>query len=204
MTSHITELQEQLKGLQSQMKNVEDDVTTTHERIDQAERDMGQAANELLNKNSLLHKVEAKINADGEETERCSVLLEGVLEKRKRKPREIASNLLKELGINHVDSDIRVASRMGQLQNNQRKGRAIKIKFSATFFKQEIYKNISKLKGNNNWEGIIVSDVLMQEEQSQRRDLRCIAAYAKSIDIDAKVKGDKLIIDEKVYISMMT
>ena len=93
---------------------------------------------------------------------------------------------------------------MGQLQNNQRKGRAIKIKFSATFFKQEIYKNISKLKGNTNWEGIIVSDVLMQEEQSQRRDLRCIAAYAKSIDIDAKVKGDKLIIDEKVYISMMT
>ena len=204
MTSHITELQEQLKGLQSQMKNVEDDVTTTHERIDQAERDMGQAANELLNKNSLLHKVEAKIIADGEETERCSVLLEGVLEKTKIKPREIASNLLKELGINHVDSDIRVASRMGQLQNNQRKGRAIKIKFSATFFKQEIYKNISKLKGNNNWEGIIVSDVLMQEEQSQRRDLRCIAAYAKSIDIDAKVKGDKLIIDEKVYISMMT
>ena len=41
MTLHITELQEQLKGLQSQMKNVEDDVTTTHERIDQAERDMG-------------------------------------------------------------------------------------------------------------------------------------------------------------------
>ena len=93
---------------------------------------------------------------------------------------------------------------MGQLQNNRRKGRAIKIKFSATFFKQEIYKNISKLKGNKNWEGIIVSDVLMQEEQSQRQDLRCIAAYAKSIDIDAKVKGDKLIIDEKVYISIMT
>ena len=84
MTSHITELQEQLKGLQSQMKNVEDDVTTTHERIDQAERDMGQAANELLNKNSLLHKVEAKIIADGEETERCSVK-EGGLEKTKNK-----------------------------------------------------------------------------------------------------------------------
>ena len=92
MTSHITELQEQLKGLQPQMKNVEDDVTTTHERIDQAERDMGEAANELLNKNSLLHKVEAKINADGEETKRCSVLLEGVLEKTIIKPREIASN----------------------------------------------------------------------------------------------------------------
>ena len=86
---------------------------------------------------------------------------------------------------------------MGQLQNNQRKGRAIKIKFSATFFKQEIYKNISKLNGNKNWEGIIVSDVLMQEEQSQRRDLRCIAVYVKSIDIDAKVRRDKLIIDEK-------
>ena len=92
MTSHITELQEQLKGLQPQMKNVEDDVTTTHERIDQAERDMGEAANELLNKNSLLHKVKAKINADGEETKRCSVLLEGVLEKTIIKPREIASN----------------------------------------------------------------------------------------------------------------
>ena len=130
---------------------------------------------------------------------RCSVLLEGVPEKTKLKPREIASNLLKELGISHVDSDIRAAYRMGQLQNNQRRGRSIKIKFSATYFKQELYQNITKLKGNKSWEGIIVSDVLTQEEQEQRRDLRCIVAYAKSQSIDAKIKGDKLIIDEKVF-----
>ena len=97
-------------------------MTTTHERIDQAERDRGEAANELQNKNSLFHEVEAKINADGEETRRCSVLLEGVLEKTKIKPREIASNLLKELGINHVDSDIRVAYRMASCKTTKEKG----------------------------------------------------------------------------------
>ena len=52
-----------------------------------------------------------------------------------------------------------------QLQNNQKRGRSIKVKFSASFFKQEINKNISKLKGNQSWEGVIISDVLSQQEQ---------------------------------------
>ena len=40
--------------------------------------------------------------------------------------------------------------------------------------------------------------MLSQQEQDQRRDLRCLAAFARSQDIEAKVKGGKLVIDDKV------
>ena len=80
LTSKITELQKQFKGLQDKLKTVENDLANTQERVDQAERDVGAAANELRNKNTLFRKVEAKINAEEEEIKRCSVLLEGVPE----------------------------------------------------------------------------------------------------------------------------
>ena len=41
--------------------------------------------------------------------------------------------------------------------------------------------------------------MLSQQERQQRRDLRCLVAYAKSEGIEAKLKGDRLIIDGKVY-----
>ena len=37
------------------------------------------------------------------------------------------------------------------------------------------------------------------EEQSKRRDLRCLHAYARSNDIDSKLKGDSLIVDGVRY-----
>ena len=181
------------------MNTVEEGLTKANDRVEQAEIEMGEASNEFQQKSKLLQKVELKLNTDEEEAKRCMVLLEGIPEKTKSKPREIVANLLNELEVNFVESDIRAAYRMGQLQNNQNKGRAIKIKFSATYIKQEIYKNIHKLKGNKDWAGVVISDVLSQQEQDQRRDLRCLAAFARSQDIQAKVKGDKLVIDEKVY-----
>ena len=199
MNNQIQDLQTQLKALQSQVNTVEKGLTNTNERVEQAEKDMGDATEELQSKSKAFQKVEMKLNAEEEEAKRCMVLLEGIPEKTKLKPREIAANLLNELGVNFVESDIRAAYRMGQLQNNQKKGRSIKIKFSASYIKPEIYKNIHKLKGNQGWEGVVISDVLSQQEQDQRRDLRCLAAYARSQDIEAKVKGDKLVIDEKVY-----
>ena len=197
MSSQLSELDRQMKELQGKLKSFEDDMASTNERVDQAERDMNEASEEMQMKNKIIRKVEPKINAEEEEFKRCLVLIEGVPEKTKQKPREIAGNLLKELGISFVESDIRAAYRMGQIQNNQKRGRSIKVKFSASYFKQD--RNISKLKGNQRWEGIIISDVLSQQEQEQRRDLRCIVAFAKSQGIEAKVKGDRLIIDEKVY-----
>ena len=37
------------------------------------------------------------------------------------------------------------------------------------------------------------------EEQSRQRDLRCLNAYSRSLDIDSKLKGDSLIVDGMRY-----
>ena len=199
MNKQIQDLQVQLKALQSQVKSVEKGLTDANDRVENAEKEMGEAANDFHHKTKVFQKVEMRLNAEEEEAKRCMVLLEGIPERTKLKPREIATNLLNELEINFVESDIRAAYRLGQLQDKQKRGRTIKVKLSASYIKQEIYKNINKLKGNRSWEGVIISDVLSQQEQEQRRDLRCLAAFARSHDIEAKVKGDKLVIDGKTY-----
>ena len=199
MNKQIQDLQVQLKALQSQVKSVEKGLTDANDRVENAEKEMGEAANDFHHKTKVFQKVEMRLNAEEEEAKRCMVLLEGIPERTKLKPREIAANLLNELEINFVESDIRAAYRLGQLQDKQKRGRTIKVKLSASYIKQEIYKNINKLKGNRSWEGVIISDVLSQQEQEQRRDLRCLAAFARSHDIEAKVKGDKLVIDGKTY-----
>ena len=137
--TQMSVLENQLSELKELINSVEENMTSTNERFEQVERDMKEATDELQSKNKLIRKVETKLNADEEEIKRCSILIEGVPEKNKQKPRETAGNLLKELGINFVESDIRAAYRMGRIQNNSKRGRSIKVKFSAMYFKQEMY-----------------------------------------------------------------
>ena len=180
------------------MNDAEENILGTNERFDQAEKDLTEATDELQSKNKLIRKVEAKLHAEEDENKRCLILIEGVPEKSKLKPREIAGNLLKELGIDFVESDIRTTYRMGQLQNNPKRGRAIKVKFSATYFKQEICKNVVKrvIKAGK---GYISRMSGHNMSNRSKEEIFAISRFAKSKDIDVKVKGDKLIIDEKVF-----
>ena len=114
------------------INSVENSMASTNEKFEQVEKDMNDAPEELQSKSKIFHKVEAKLNADEDELKRCSILTEGIPEKVKQTPRKMATNLLKELGINFVESDIRLSN--SSIQNNQKRARAIKIKFSATYF----------------------------------------------------------------------
>ena len=108
-------------------------------------------------------------------------------------------SLLKDLGVDFKDSDVRAAFRLGPIRAGVARPRSIKIIFAASNIKGEIFKNIDKLKDLDAWKGIRLSDAISPLEQSQQRDLRCIYAVAKSQNLNVKLRGSTIIFDDIKY-----
>ena len=90
------------------------------------------------------------------------------------------------------------AFRMGVKQHHDTT-RNICVKFSDFSAKLKLFSNISKID-RVVYPGVYVSDDLSADQQEQRKEMRCIAALARSKgNVSAKVKGAKLIIDEEEY-----
>ena len=102
----------------------------------------------------------------------------------------VVENLMKDLGIQVKESDIKSANRFGPLNTGVSRPRTIKVQFSKANSKGEIFKNIVKLKNNKNW-----NDVLSPIEQHQIKDLRCVYAAGRAQGLDIKLRGNALIID---------
>ena len=56
----------------------------------------------------------------------------------------IVTNLLKDLGVEFSDSDIKSAYRLGPINDKATRARSIKVQFVSNHFKYEILKNIQK------------------------------------------------------------
>ena len=91
------------------------------------------------------------------------------------------------------------ASRLGAISENSRRPRNNLVRFVSPFWKQEVFRNISKAKDSNKWTGIHVQDDLSQEVIEQRRDLRCLAALAKEKGHRVSLRGRALVIAEQRY-----
>ena len=61
------------------------------------------------------------------------------------------------------------------------------------------YLKIDKLRQNEAWRGVRLSDAISPQEQSQQRDHRCIYAAAKAQDLNVKLRGSNIIIDDIKY-----
>ena len=143
------------------------------------------------------NKLDLKYTRDEEEQMRCQLIIGGA--KEQRRPKSVVSNLLKDLGVEFVEADIRSAYRLGPMNDKSTRPRSIKVQFVSNRFKYDIYKNIKKLKGKDQWRGLHISDAVSQDEQEKRRDVRCIFAVGKAKSIDIKLRGSNIIIDGIKY-----
>ena len=128
-----------------------------------------------------------------------TLLIDGVNERDYKRPKAVVEALLKDLGVEHKETDIRSAYRLGPIRTGVSRPRSIKITFATSNVKGEIFKNIDKLKGLDGWKGIRLSDAISPLEQSQQRDLRCIFAAAKAQNLNVKLRGSTIIFDDIKY-----
>ena len=88
---------------------------------------------------------------------------------------------------------------MGQKKQMTQRSRPIFVSFLYIRLKHKVLRNAYKLKDKQERKNTYLSDDLTSDQQTKRRDLRCLHAYAKSMQIDSKLRGDAIIIDGVRY-----
>ena len=106
--------------------------------------------------------------------------------------------MLKDLGIDYVQSDVESAYLFGPINDKAVRPCSIKVQF-ASYSEYNILTNIQKLKGKKQWRGIYILDAISMEEQEKRRDMRCIFAAGKVKGIDIKLRGSNIVFDGIEY-----
>ena len=71
--------------------------------------------------------------------------------------------------------------------------------FPSTSEKAAIFRNLRNLKDKDEWDRIYFNDDLTETQANEQRDIRALAAFAKTRGYDAKVKAGNLVLDGRGY-----
>ena len=88
-------------------------------------------------------------------------------------------------------------------KNNNRKPtvrhRPIVVGFKQFEDKLQVFRHLKNLQGLEKWDKVYLGDDLTDIQQRQSRDLRSLAAYAKSIGYNATVRANFILIDKRRF-----
>ena len=185
----------QLQDLTEKVNTLQNNLDATQNKLDDTKKLLDDTVTDLKAKAITLEKLNKKHERDEEELKRCLLLLDGVNERDHKRPMVVIQALLSDLDITFKDGDIKSAYRIGAVKTGVSRPRTIRIQFSNTSLKGEIFKNISNLKKKEGWKGVHLNDALSPKELQQAKDLRCIFAAGKAQGLDIKLRGNVLIID---------
>ena len=184
-----------INALQTTVKTLNDDIATKKAKYNATQKLLDETTENLTKFAATIGKLDSKYQREEEEMMRCQLIIDGVKEQGSKRPKAIVINLLKDLDVEFSETDIKSAYRLGPMNDRATRPRSIKVKFTTNQYKYEVFKNIQKLKGKENWKGVHISDAISAEEQDKRRDMRCIYAAGKARGIDVKLKCSNIVID---------
>lgn len=92
--------------------------------------------------------------------------------------------------------DLDVAYRLGKRGPNPR---PILVKFAKESIRNEINRKRFHLKDSDDSKNVFLNEDLPAKVNAYRADLRCLVAHAKSKSVNAKMLGNQVSIDNKVY-----
>ena len=179
--TRLEDIEEQLDLMSTQMKELNSENMLLRKRVFQ------------------LEKVAKVCTEKKEELKRQNILIQGIVESPYKKTKSYVTDLLKFLGVNVNSSTVTSIYRVGPKRKKTGRSRPIKVKFSSNLSKQEMFKNITKLKDSEDWKGIGINDDLSEEKLSKQHDLRALAALARSKGQTAQQRGDYLIINDQKF-----
>ena len=146
-----------------------------------------------------LEKIARDLSFRDEEARRQNIIIQGISEANYPKTKQAVTELLSTLGVKVSSATVSNIQRIGKLVEGNRKPRPVEVKFLSTMSKQELFKNINKLKDADKWKNISIGDDITEVKASEQKDLRCLAAVAKAKGVQATFKNGYLIIEDKKY-----
>lgn len=92
--------------------------------------------------------------------------------------------------------DLDLAYRLGKKGPNPR---PILVKFAKESIRNEVNRKRFHLKDSDESKGVFLNEDLPAKVNAYRADLRCLVAHAKSKNVSAKLLGNRVSIDNKIY-----
>ena len=165
-----------------------------------------------------LAEMEKKIEQLEREKRKKIIIIEGVPESADDPSPEIVNRLFRDL---KVDFDTLVCDRIHRRaketqgtgdgrgpeaannNNTRRRGpkhRPIVVGFRELENKIQIFKHIKNLQDKEEWIGVYINDDLTECQQNQARDLRALAAYARSKGFVATARSTHIVVRGKKFV----
>ena len=162
----VKELQGKVEKLESTVQTLEAIVTTLSDDMENLRK-----ANEATTKK--IEELGKAGKQQDEDKRKANLIIEGLKKDKNDQPRQQVKGLLAEIGVTIRMESILTASRLGPVNVNSRRPRHVLVRFISPFWKQEVFRNISKAKDNANWAGVHMQDDLPQDVIEQRRLADC-------------------------------
>ena len=160
LRSELDEANKEVLTLKTTVTTLEGAVNDLTEQVKEVRKDVKQQAATTV-------KLERSDKIKEDEKRRSNIIIEGMKEDSRLHPRQQVESLFKDIGVTIPQEGIPTVTRLGPIGRKGRKPRPVLIKFTSYFHKQEIFKNIAKLKTKEKWRGLYIQDDLPQEEIAQ-------------------------------------
>ena len=162
-----------------------------------------------------LSAIERRIEQIEREKRRNILIVEGAPESEENPSPEIINSLFRDLKLNfdslvcdrihrrgkqpQETGDGQEAAEADENKRGPRRPRPIVVGFKELHDKIQVFKNLSNLKGLEQWNGVFVGDDLTETQQRQLRDLKALSAYARSEGIDARIRSNCIVVEGRKY-----
>ena len=161
LNSHIAQYNEDLDDIKTKYDSADTKLTEVEDRLD----DLTKRFMELDAENMLLRERLYQVEKDtklclgrDDDQKRQNILVQGIPESPSKKTKTDVTELLDYLGIKVSSATVVNIHRVGPKPKSPNRIRHVKVKFSSTLSKQELFKNIAKLKDSEKCKKIGISD----------------------------------------------
>ena len=153
-------------------------------------------------------EIEAKIERIERERRRNVLVIDGAPEKEGDQPIVIVNKIFADLQVGFTADACTAVFRRGRNPNNDKVGqredreqrpRPIIVILPSQAEKAQIFRNLKNLKDKEEWKKVYFNDDLTEQQASEQRDLRSLAAFAKSRGFNAQVKAGALSLDGRRF-----
>ena len=223
-TNMVADQEPTLKAIFDMVKNTNLTVTTMETRLKRLEEEGNPEINRLstqmtelttsvnaytdqitkleatiTDQKQTIHKLTDKVQELERQNRIHNLIVEGIPESLNEDVRNKIDLLFEDLGLDFGTACCDYIYRMGQRKQTTGRPRPIFVAFPYMRLKNQVLRNAYKLKDNQGRKFTYLSEDITPEQQTKRRDLRCLHTYAKSAGLDSKLRSDSIIVDCKRY-----
>ena len=154
--------------------------------------------------------LEDKIERLEREKRRNILVIEGLKEQNGEVTSVLVDKALSDLQVGFKSRDCTAIFRRGKVavgddkegeaaNGNRARGRPIIVILPSANEKADIFRHLKNLKDKEEWKGVYFNDDLTEQQANEQRDLRALAAFAKSKGFNSNVKAGGLWLDGQKY-----